>query len=312
MGSASVNGYPDSLSKGANPSGPGLDFYRFLQGAQGTMGVVTWANLKIESIPKIDKVYFAAIDDLSYGMDFLYRILPRRIGQEVLLLNNIDLAAIAAQNDPVEFEQLADVLPPWTLILVISGLLRRPEEKVAYEENFLSEVVRNEFKGIAFTDNLPGFPGLGRKLLPLLRSPWPADLPYWKNCCRGASQSLFFIAKPVEAQNFVTIVEDVATRYGYPLAEIGAYIQPIEHNRACQIEFTFFYDPGDEDETAMIAGLYLAAAQALMAGEALFTRPYGDLAPLIYERAAGYRAALQRVKKVFDPKNIMNPGNLCF
>ena len=31
MGSASVNGYPDSASKGGNPSGPGLDFYRFFQ-----------------------------------------------------------------------------------------------------------------------------------------------------------------------------------------------------------------------------------------------------------------------------------------
>ena len=84
MGSASVNGYPDSPSKGANPSGPGLDFYRFLQGAQGTMGVVTWTNLKIESIPKIDKIFLAPIDDLAYVQEFLYRILPRRIGQECL------------------------------------------------------------------------------------------------------------------------------------------------------------------------------------------------------------------------------------
>ena len=79
MGSASVNGYPDSASKGANPSGPGLDFYRFLQGAQGTMGVVTWANLKIESIPKMDKVFLAPVDDLAYVQEFLYRTLPRRI-----------------------------------------------------------------------------------------------------------------------------------------------------------------------------------------------------------------------------------------
>ena len=98
MGSASVNGYPDSASKGANPSGPGLDFYRFVQGAQGTMGVVTWVNLKIESIPKIDKIYFAAVDDLAYAQEFLYRILPRRIGQECLLLNNVELAAIIAED----------------------------------------------------------------------------------------------------------------------------------------------------------------------------------------------------------------------
>jgi len=38
LGSASVNGFPDSKSRGGNPSGPGLDFYRFVQGAQGTMG----------------------------------------------------------------------------------------------------------------------------------------------------------------------------------------------------------------------------------------------------------------------------------
>ncbi len=312
MGSASVNGYPDSASKGANPSGPGLDFYRFLQGAQGTMGIVTWANLKIESIPKIDKVYFAAIDDVAYAIEFLYRILPRRIGQEIFLLNDVDLAAIAAGNDPVEFERLAAVLPPWTLILVVSGLFRRPEEKIAYEEKFLGEIIKNEFKGIALSDSLPGIPGLGKKLLPMLRSPWPKDLPYWKQGLRGASQSLFFIARPSEAQNFIDIVEAVASHVGYPQEDIGAYIQPIEHNRACQMEFTFFYDPGDADEIAMIAALYSTAAQALMAGGALFTRPYGALAPMIYERAAGYRAALRRVKKVFDPKNIMNPGNLCF
>jgi FAD/FMN-containing dehydrogenase len=125
-GSASVNGYPDSKSKGTNPSGPGLDFYRFVQGAQGTMGVVTWTNLKIESKPKIDNIIFAAMDDLGRAQDFLYRILPRRIGQEVLLLNNVDLATILADKWPDDFAKLRAALPAWTLIIVISGLVRSP------------------------------------------------------------------------------------------------------------------------------------------------------------------------------------------
>jgi FAD/FMN-containing dehydrogenase len=33
---------------------------------------------------------------------------------------------------------------------------------------------------------------------------------------------------------------------------------------------------------------------------------------MVYERATGYVMALKRVKKIFDPNNIMNPGNLCF
>ena len=224
MGSASVNGYPDSPSKGGNPSGPGLDFYRFFQCAQGTMGVVTWTNLKMESIPKMDKILFAPIDDLDYAMDFLHRILPRRIGQEVLLLNNVDLAAILAEEWPGDFDKLKATLPPWTLILVISGLLRRPEEKIAYEENFLAEVIRNEFPDLRLGENLPGFPGLRNKLLPILRNPWPADVPHWKNRVKGACQSLFFHTRPLQGAVFRRPRSKRSRRSTAIPAAISAYI----------------------------------------------------------------------------------------
>ena len=302
LGSASVNGYPDSKSKGANPSGPGLDFYRFLQGAQGTFGIVTWMNLKIEFATKIDKIYCAPVEDLALAQEFLYRVLPRRIGQEVVLLNNVDLAAILADNLPRDFEKLRATLPPWSLIMIISGLMRRPEEKIAYEEKFLKETTSKEFQKIKLVDNLPGAAGRGRKLLTLLRKPWPAEKTYWKNAWRGGAQSLFFIGKPVSTPLYVDIVEEVAVRYGYPMDDIGMYIQPIEHNRAAHVEFKFFHDPDDADEKAVIAGLYREAAKALMNEGAFFSRPYGELAPMVYDRAAGYTMALKRTKKVFDPK----------
>jgi len=312
MGSASVNGYPDSVSKGANPSGPGIDFYRLLQGAQGTMGVVTWANLKIERLPKIDKIFFAPIYDLGYAIEFLHRILPRRIGQECLLLNNVDLAAIVAEDFPSDFDRLCTTLPPWTLILVVSGLLRRPEEKIAYEEKFLNETLKNEFPDMPLAENLPGFSGLRIKVLPMLRTPWPSDVPYWKTRYKGACQSLFFITKPSLAPEFIDLVEEIAFMHGYPSNDIGVYLQPIEHNRACQLEFHFFYDPTTEIEKEKIRGLYHNTAQALLEQGAFFTRPYGDLAPMVYKRAASYAMTLKRMKKIFDPNNIMNPGNLCF
>jgi len=314
IGSASVRDYPNSMSKGTNPMGPGLDFFRFFQCAQGTMGVVTWTNLKIETIPKMDKVLFAPLEDLEYGINFLYRILPRRIGQEVLLLNNMDLAAIIADKDNwhEDFEKLQATLPPWTLILVISGLVKRPEEKIAYEENFLKQVIDHEFPNIQLGENLPGFPGLRKKMLTVLRNPWPADVPYWKNNVRGACQSLFFHTKPELAPSFIATVEEIAAQYGYPIAEIGMYLQPIEHNRAMRVEFNFFYDPSDPDEIAMVRALYTELAKQVLMEGAVFTRPYGDLAPIVYEKAASYAAALKRLKNVFDPNNIMNPGNLCF
>jgi hypothetical protein len=312
-GSASVTGYPDSPSKGANPSGPGLDFYRFLQGAQGTMGVVTWANLKLQHLPKIDKIFFAPVRDLNYAIEFLYRILRIRIGQECLLLNNINLATIVADDWSREAEKLRACLPPWTLILVISGFQRRPEEKIQYEEQALGAILRSEFPEVRLTDNLPGLPNLGKKLLPMLRRPWPGQVAHWKQRYKGACQSLLFITKPTWAPRFVSLIEEIAARHAYPIGDIGGYLQPIEHNRACHLEFGFFYDPLSHAEVERVRKLHDAAAKALLSEGALFTRPYGEqLCRLVYERAADYTMALRRVKKIFDPNNIMNPGNLCF
>jgi len=311
-GSASVTGYPNSPSKGANPSGPGLDFYRFLQGAQGTMGVVTWANLKIEYLPQMDKILLAPVYDLDYTIEFLHRVLKLRIGQECLLLDNTNLAAIAAEKWPKDFEKLRALLPSWTLILVISGMARRPEEKLQYEEEMLKKVIKNEFPEIHLDHSLPGFPGLGRKLLALLRQPWPKEATYWKNRYLGGCQSIFFITRPGLAPKFIDIMEEVAAQYGYPVDDIGGYIQPIEHNRACQLEFNLFYDPDSEADVALVRSLYHDAIYVLASEGALFTRPYGELANLVYESATGYATTLRRVKKIFDPNNIMNPGTLCY
>ncbi len=57
----------------------------------------------------------------------------------------------------------------------------------------------------------------------------------------------------------------------------------------------------------LLAGWFLTGVLTVAAALS-----YGELAAMMYERAAGYTMALKRLKKVFDPKNIMNPGNLCF
>jgi hypothetical protein len=107
-------------------------------------------------------------------------------------------------------------------------------------------------------------------------------------------------------------VEHAAARCGYPINEIGIYVQPIEHNRACHFEFNLFYDPANPAEREQVRSISREAAVALLNEGAYFTRPYGELAPILYDRAANYTMVLKRVKKVFDPNQIMNPGNLCF
>lgn len=317
-GSASVNAFKAdntptngfyTPSRGVDPSGPGLDFYRIVQGAQGTMGIITWMSAKIEHKSKIDKIYFAPVKDLDYVNQFLYKVMPRRIGQEIVLLNNVDLAAILAETAE-DIPALCEKLPEWTLAFVISGVMRRPEEKIAYEENFLTDIINTTFKDLEFKEALPGFPGLGRKVLKFLKTAWEG--PSWKTKPSGAYEDLFFIARPENAKKYVDKVKEICTKYTYPHTMIGAYVQPIEHNRACQVEFTFFYDPANEAEKKEIADLTYEIGVALLNDGAQFTRPYGPIVPVVYDRAGNYTAVLKRMKSIFDEKNILNPGTLCF
>lgn len=58
----------------AYPEGPGIDFFRFFQGAQGTLGIVTWLNIKTEYLPKYQKPFFIPFNSIEEVIEPLYRI----------------------------------------------------------------------------------------------------------------------------------------------------------------------------------------------------------------------------------------------
>ena len=311
-GSASVPGYPESLSEGVLPQGPGtIDFYRLIQGSQGTMGVVAWASIKVEHLPRVNKTFFIPVNRVEDIIDFIYRIQKRRIGYECFLLDRLNLATILTEKWPEDFNNLRKTLPLWTLILILSGTIRRPEERVGYEEEALREINKGEFPSLQLLTALPGAPGMERRLPGMLRQPWLEEA-YWKFRYKGACQELFFITTLERAPEFIKVVDSSASKYGFDLADIGHYVQPIDFGASCHCEFNFYYDPKDLAGVERIKKLYPEIAQGLINLGALFTRPYGVLAELVYNRATSYTLALKKVKSIFDPNNILCPGNLCF
>ena len=94
------------------------------------MGIVTWTNLKIQRKPVLDRILVSAVEDLDRVINFLYRVLRMRIGQEVLLLDNNNLASIIADDTAGDFEKLRMTLPQWTLVMVFSAPNALPEEKI--------------------------------------------------------------------------------------------------------------------------------------------------------------------------------------
>jgi FAD/FMN-containing dehydrogenase len=289
---------PDAMIPGA----------RLWLGAQGTLGIMTWANIKAEYLPTMDKVFFIPFERIEDFIEPVYQIQRRMLGNECFILNEFDLASILADQWPDEFETLRETLPPWTLVLCLSGLHRLPLEKIEYEEEALKEVAsRLHFQ---VSNTVSSIPGLEATILKLLRKPWPRD-DYWKFLYKGSCHDIFFHTTLNRVPEFTDAIADVAAKYGYLTRDMGIYMQPLERARACFCQFSFHCDTEDTNEVALVGSLFLEASKRVVGMGGFFTTPYGPWADMVYSRAAGYTHALKVVKNAYDPNNILNPGKLC-
>jgi len=282
---------------------------RLFLGAQGTLGIMTWANLKAEWLPTMDKVFFMPFEQIEDVAEPVYRIQRRMLGNECFILNSFNLAAILAEEWPDEFDSLRENLPPWIVIQCLSGLHRLPAEKIEYEEEALMEVASElHFEPLR---TVGGIPGLEGTILKMLRKPWQGD-GYWKLRYKGSCQDIFFYTTLDKVNEFTRAMEGIAAKYGYPTGDIGVYLQPVERARVCFCQFSFPVDPDDAKEVDRIRRLFREASERAISMGGLFTTPYGPWADMVYSRAATYTAVMKVVKNAFDPNNILNPGKLCF
>ena len=140
----------------------------------------------------------------------------------------------------------------------------------------------------------------------------PSREPYWKLAHLGGFQDIFFLTTLNRTPEFVRAMNTVAESCGYPASEIRVYVQPIHQGVGCHCEFSLPYDPDHPRDAMRMKDLFVRASEELLRQGAFFSRPYGPWANLAYNRDAQSTAVLRKVKRIFDPRGVMNPGKLCF
>ena len=286
--------------------GPGqVDYYRLVSGAQGSMGIVTWASVKCEILPKVHRFFFIPADELSDLIECAYRLLRIRLGDEFFVLNSAELAAMLSR-DADEVQAVRDRLPPWVIIMGIAGRDLFPEEKVNYQEKDVKDIAQQV--GLRL---LPAVSGIraGEIMTAILN---PSPTPYWKLTYRGACQDIFFLTTLDKIPTFINTVFATANSLQYPVSDIGIYIQPQHQGTSCHCEFNLPYASGDSMETERVRELLEMSSEALIKQGAYFSRPYGIWADMVYNRDAANKEMIRTIKRIFDPNNILNPGKLCF
>jgi FAD/FMN-containing dehydrogenase len=293
-----------SFSEGLMPGST-----RLFLGAQGSFGIITWANIKAEFIPKRDKLFFIPLERIEDIAEPIYRIQRRMLGSECLVLNGFNLAAILAVDWPSEFKSLRETLPPWVLIQCLSGFHRHPEGRIEYEEEALMEV--SSEVGFEVLPTIAKAPGLGIRMMEILRKPWAGD-GYWKHRYKGGCHDIFFHTTLDRIPEFNKAIEELTVKYDYPVGGTGFYLQPIERGRDCFCQYGFHFNPDDTGEVSRLRNLYLEVSEKVINLGGFFTTPYGPWADMVYSRASSYTATMKIIKNTLDPNNIMNPGKLCF
>jgi len=286
-----------------NPFGHShVDFHRLISGAQGTIGIVTWATLKCCYLSKLSRALLVPSDKLEPLVDLIYKPLKFRLGGKLFILNGLNLACLLG-GSPGEVRGLAKALPPWLLFVSFEGYGVLPGEKAAYEEVDFRKMA--ESGGLKPQSEISGVKA--GDLNTLLARPSPE--PYWKTEFQGACRDIFFLTTLDKTPEFTAAVNKLAPQQDFPPENIGVYIQPIVQGTSCHCEFNLYYGTPGADN---VRGLTERAGGTLAEMGAFFSRPYGAWRDTAYRNAAGTAAMQKKVKEIFDPNGILNPGKLCF
>jgi len=270
------------------------------------MGIVTWASLKCELLPKVEEPFIVGSLHLGKILELVHWLIRLRLVSECFVVNRSNMAAILARRWPDDYRELKALVPPWTLFFNIVGYEYLPEERVHYQMMDMMDIAQRV--GVEPVRVVGGI-----SAVELLESVQHAsDDPYWKLRYKGACQDIFFLTIYDKLPELIGIMVNEAENAGYPASEMGVYLQPIVQGTNCHCEFNLFYEREDPREAGWVKDLSAASIKKLAAHGGFFSRPYGENARTIINRDAATHGALLKVKAMFDPNNIMNPGKLCF
>jgi FAD/FMN-containing dehydrogenase len=292
----------EGITSGIYPDGffPGTALYK---GAQGTLAVAVWANIKLEWRPKIDKTVFIPFQRYEDLPEPLYRMLYKQLGRECCVLNKAAMAMIFGS-------ALKMALPAFGVFLVLSGDTWLPEEKIAYQEEAL-ETLQQQF-GFRAADQW-SFPNPDRAgFADFIRRPWADSSVYWKERAKGAFSDLFFYLTMDRIPAVSAAIEKAIDQYGFDRDNLAFYLQPVEFGRVAYACFTFCYDKNDTTELKRVQQLTRTAAELVKDEGVHFATPCSVWRDLAYQDAENVVKTLMMVKKAFDPNHILNPGRLCY
>ncbi len=297
----------DQRSKGGAQKLPlspiGMDVRRIAQGSQGSFGICSWISVRCELLPEHERVFFVGADSVDELIEPANSLLYLRLTDEQYLVNNLTFACLL-EKEPNKIKRLKDKLPPWILVMSIGGYGELAEDQFKFKHGDVKAEARR--LGISLSSRMGGIREADYRERILRKT---SDKPYWKLRYKGDCREIFFLAPLSRAEEFVNKAMDLADTAGFAPENIGAYLQMVIQGNACHLQFDYHITPED---AAAFESLYMDMSRAFFEMGGYFSRPYGGWSDIVYPNYETFAKYARGLKRIFDPKLIMNPEKLCF
>lgn len=282
-----------------NPQGPSqFDPFRIIQGSQGTIGITTWITMKCELLPETHQVYLAGAESLDELEAFNYALLRRRLVDEHLMMNSVSLTAALGSKIKI---------PTWILVLGVSGHGILADDEIEYRSKDTLDIAKE--MNVELVDSIGDLKSSDVQSL----FDRPSDSSYWKHGVKGGCSEVIFTTTLDKVQKHYSLFSTIASDVGFPIDQIGVYIQPVVQGVGTHCGFDIYYDPEDTSEIDSMNKLLTKGQEELLNDGAFFSRPHGSITDKVFAQASPEMVkAMRSVKRIFDPNNVLNPGTLCF
>jgi glycolate oxidase len=268
-----------------------LDLLSVLIGSEGTLAVTLRAELKILELPAARAVALAAFDDAAVAGTAAYAVISSGLGPGKLEFISADCIKCVIENDP-------GALPAGTgpvLLLEFDGF---PDEVEAIGTEVETLLVDTGALNVLTTTDEPESERLWRlrrDISPALARLAPHKLN--EDVC----------VPPSRIPELLKFIDALSGRLGLPIPTFG-------HAGDGNLHVNFMYDKGDPGQAAKIErGARELIEKVLELGGTISGEHGIGLAKLPFiglELGRAEIETMRRVKSVFDPNDLLNPGKM--
>ena len=277
--------------------GPPALLNKVWYGSQGTLGIATKAAIKLKTDYEFKDVLFIPFNNFIEGSSVIREIKRLNSAVEFFLANSTYLAGLLS-DDADSFESLKKSLPPVTVVITLRG----EKERIEYQKEDLIDLSKKlNFK---LEDSLKADADAGEKILNEID--FPRGYEKFKRF-RGAYNVIPFICIARQLPMFRQVLAQLTAAFKYDANNIGQLLLPVEP-ASFHFQYSFYSDPSNQQEHMLVKKFYDTLSETLIKMGAFFSRPYGNWAAMVYNKANGYKELIKEIKEVIDPDNIMNPG----